>query len=139
MSPPSNCHCSICQKQHGAAFRTRARVRVVDFEWIQGQALVKFYESTPGMYRGFCSVCGSPIVNKFGAGSKAAARRPEAISEYGIALATLDDDPGVRPLAHDFVADKATWFDITDSLPQHQAGPPHSIGWQDELDRRPEQ
>ena len=24
---PSNCHCSICRKQHGAAFWSRARVR----------------------------------------------------------------------------------------------------------------
>ncbi|HXO90095.1 MAG TPA: GFA family protein [Stellaceae bacterium] len=124
LSPPSNCHCSMCRKQQGAAFRSRARVRQSDLKWVQGEDLVSFYESTPGTFRGFCTVCGSPIVNKFDARSKSAAYRPAAVSEYGIALATLDDDPGVRPLAHIFVASKAPWFEITDDLPQFETVPP---------------
>ena len=59
-----NCHCSKCRKQHGAAFRSRARVRVEDFRWLQGEELVSYYESSPGFHRGFCSRCGSPIVNR---------------------------------------------------------------------------
>jgi hypothetical protein len=102
LTPPSNCHCSMCRKQQGAAFRSRARVRAADFNWVQGEDLVKFYESTPGTFRGFCSVCGSPIINKFDTRAKAVAFRPAAISEYGIALATIDDDPGVRPGFHTF-------------------------------------
>lgn len=115
---PSNCHCSMCRKQHGAAFRSRARVQKSDFKWVQGEDLVTFYESSPGGYRGFCRVCGSPIINKFDVGSMLAGRDPNAPSRYGIALATLDDDPGVRPEAHIFVASKAPWFEITDGLPQ---------------------
>ena len=45
--------------------------------------------------------------------------RPHAPSRYGIALATLNDDPGLRPAAHTFVAYKAPWFEITDDLPQY--------------------
>ena len=37
---------------------------------------------------------------------------------YGLPLGALDDDPGVKPRRHVFVADKAPWFDITDPLPQ---------------------
>jgi hypothetical protein len=111
----SNCHCSLCQKQHGAAFRSRARVAKSDFKWLQGEELVNFYESTPGVFRGFCRVCGSPIINKFAARTSL---DPDASSRYGIALATLDDDPGVRPATHIFVSSKATWFTITDDLPQ---------------------
>jgi hypothetical protein len=59
-----HCHCSNCRKAHGAAFRSRARVRVEDFKWVQGKELVKYFESSPGFNRGFCSVCGSPIVNR---------------------------------------------------------------------------
>ena len=80
-------------------------------------------ESSPGTFRGFCRVCGSPIVNKFDERSRSAAFRPAAVSECGIALATLDDDPDVRPGSHIFVADKAPWFEITDGLPQHQGVP----------------
>jgi hypothetical protein len=119
---PSNCHCSMCRKQHGAAFRSRARVQISDFRWVQGEDLVTFYESSPGGYRGFCRVCGSPIINKFSAGTPVAERDPNAPSRYGIALATLDDDPGVRPAAHAFVASKAPWFEITDDLPQFPEG-----------------
>jgi hypothetical protein len=119
LSPPSNCHCSMCRKQHGAAFRSRARVQRSDLRWVKGEDLVTFYESSPGTFRGFCRVCGSPVVNKFDEGSRSAAFRSAAVSEYGIALATLDDDPGVRPGSHIFVRDKAPWFEITDDLPQY--------------------
>jgi hypothetical protein len=115
---PSNCHCSMCRKQHGAAFRSRARVQASDLKWVQGEDLVTFYESSPGTYRGFCRVCGSPIVNKFDERSSSAKRDPAATSRLGIALATLDDDPGVRPDHHIFVANKAPWFEITDGMPQ---------------------
>jgi len=43
-----HCHCSMCRKAHGAAFRTRAAVRVADFRWIAGEDLLTHYESSPG-------------------------------------------------------------------------------------------
>jgi hypothetical protein len=107
-----NCHCSRCRKQHGAAFRSRARVNISDFKWVEGEELVTYYRSSPEFQRGFCRVCGSPIVNT--------SARPE----FGIALGTLDDDPGLRPERHIFVANKAPWFEITDDLPQDQGLPP---------------
>jgi hypothetical protein len=97
----------MCRKQHGAAFRSRARAQKSDFRFVQGEELVTFYESTPGSFRGFCRICGSPIINKFSAGTPVAERDPNAPSRYGIALATLDDDPGLCPAAHTFVAYKA--------------------------------
>jgi hypothetical protein len=36
----------------------------------------------------------------------------------------LDTDPKMRPLAHIFVASKAPWFEITDSIPQLAGAPP---------------
>src|SRR5262245_16598621 len=44
-----------------------------------------------------------------------------AFSLYGVALATLDDDPDVRPDTHAFIVDKAPWFAVTDDLPQYPA------------------
>jgi len=103
-----NCHCSLCRKAQGAAFRSRARVSAKDFRWVQGEELVTYFESSPGNLRGFCRVCGSPIIN----------RSDNDQSLYGLALGTLDDDPGVRPKVHVFVGSKAPWFEITDDLPQ---------------------
>jgi hypothetical protein len=98
-----NCHCSKCRQQHGAAFRSRARVRIEDFKLLQGEELVRFYQSSPGFYRGFCGACGSPLITK------------SSHPEFGVPLGILDDDPNVRPTLHCFVASKAPWFDITDN------------------------
>jgi hypothetical protein len=48
-----NCHCSMCRKAHGAAFRTRATVRAADFRYLKGEHLITAYESSPGTYRTF--------------------------------------------------------------------------------------
>ena len=109
-----NCHCSMCRKAHGAAFRSRAGVNARNFRWIAGENLITWYESSPGTRRGFCSRCGSPLLSRFDA-------RPEV---HGLPLGCLDSDPAVKPAMHIFVGSKATWFDITDSLPRHEEGPP---------------
>ena len=121
---PLNCHCTFCRKQQGAAFRSRARVLRSDFKWVQGEELVTYFEATPGYRRGFCRVCGSPIINGAEPHSPFVQSHPQVLTEYGIALALLDDDPGVRPEAHCFVRSKAPWFEITDDLPQYPEYPP---------------
>lgn len=113
LSDALNCHCSMCRKAHGAAFRSRARVKATDFRWIKGEELVTYFESSPGHHRGFCRVCGSPLLGRVD-------RDPTV---YGLALGTLDDDPGIKPKSHIFVASKAPWFDITDDLPQFPERP----------------
>ena len=117
----SHCHCRPCQKGHGAPFRTRARVAAADFRFLAGEELVSFYESTPGTHRGFCKVCGAPVLVKFEEHSRSAQTDPRAVALYGVALATLDDDPSLRPDAHAFIVDKAPWFTVTDDLPQYPA------------------
>lgn len=108
-----NCHCSMCRKSHGAAFRTRVACRKADFEYVSGDDLLTRYESSPGEFRTFCSVCGSNLVTEFDAS-------PDWL---GFPLGTLDEDPGIKPLKHIFVGSKAPWHDITDDLPQWQAMP----------------
>jgi hypothetical protein len=93
-------------------------VQVKDFRWIQGEDLVKYYETFGGYQRGFCGECGSPILNRTRPDSKRAAQSPQSVSQYGIPLAILDDPP-VRPKCHVFVGSKAAWFEITDGLPQY--------------------
>lgn len=104
-----NCHCSMCRKLHASAFRTRAKVRTDDWTTLKGQDLIRFYESSPGEYKGFCSVCGSSLYTRFDA-------VPEIL---GFPLGTLDTDPRVKADRHIYVGSKAPWFDITDNLPQY--------------------
>ncbi|HBJ70201.1 GFA family protein [Alcaligenes faecalis] len=108
------CHCSMCRKSHGSAFRARGKVKTKEFHWRRGQELLRFYESSPGEHRGFCSRCGSNILTKFD-------QKP---GELGLALGVLDDDPVARPTCHVFVGSKAPWHEISDELPQYEAFPP---------------
>jgi hypothetical protein len=43
---------------------------------------------------------------------------------FHVTMGTLVDDPGIRPMLHIFVASKAPWHEITDSLPQYAELPP---------------
>ncbi len=104
-----NCHCSMCRKLHAAAFRTRAKVNAKDWRTLTGEQFIKFYESSPGERKGFCSECASSLFTKFDA-------NPDVL---GFPLGTLDTDPDVKAMRHVFVGSKAPWFDITDDLPQH--------------------
>ncbi|ARN22138.1 GFA family protein [Piscinibacter gummiphilus] len=108
------CHCRMCRKSHGTAFRARAGVAAADFRWARGDDLVTWFESSPGNHRGFCRVCGANLISRFD-------KHPDV---YGLALGVLDDDPNVRPGCHVFVADKAPWFEITDTLPRFEGFPP---------------
>ncbi len=103
-----NCHCSMCRKLHSSAFRTRGVVQTEDWQTIKGDELLRFYESSAGEYKGFCSKCGSQIYTKFDA-------KPEVL---GFAFGTLDTDPKVTPQCHIYVDNKAPWYEITDDLPQ---------------------
>jgi hypothetical protein len=84
----SHCYCRQCQKAHGAPFRTRARVRAADFRFLVGEELVSFCESTPGTHRGFCKVCGAPVLVKFDEHSRSARTDLGAAALYGVALST---------------------------------------------------
>lgn len=57
----------------------------------------------------FCRHCGSSL---FG-GSW-----PEG-PEVSIRMGAFDDDPGIRPQCHTFVASKAPWDEIRDDLPRY--------------------
>jgi hypothetical protein len=88
-------------------------VKTKHFEFLSGQDMLTFYESSPGEFRSFCRTCGSVIITRF----------DNARSVYGFALGTLDTDPDIEIERHIFIKDKAPWFDITDDLPQFENMP----------------
>jgi hypothetical protein len=109
-----HCHCSVCRKATGAAFGTWANVPVEKFRFLEGAELVqRGPEWAPGHARSFCRRCGSPAPRVV----------PEA-SIVPIAAGLLDDDPVVRPFGHVFVASKAPYWEIRDSLPQFETWVP---------------
>ena len=83
------------------------------FRFLQGEELLTRFRSSADTVKTFCRICGSPMVNSWD---------PEP-DNYGLAMGSLDDDPGVRPACHIFVGSKAPWYEITDGLPQHEMFP----------------
>ena len=110
-----NCHCSMCRKVTGGAFATWAYVAVDNFKWTSGEEQLVRYQSSQQVARTFCKVCGSTMQY---------VDNQTFQDAFGIALGTIDGDPGCKPLRHVMVGSKAPWFDITDHLPQSEAAPP---------------
>lgn len=103
-----HCHCSICRKSHGAAFSTFARLTEADFRIVAGADHVTSYRSSAPIERTFCTTCGARLTVRFDG-------MPDTV---WVSLATFDDDAGVAPGVHMFVASKAPWDEINDRLAQ---------------------
>jgi hypothetical protein len=107
----SHCHCSRCRKAHGSAFATYVAGDAKAFQ-LRGAEHVVRWESSPGFFRCFCRSCGSVV--------------PGDAFENRIFVpaGNFQNDPGHRPLMHIFVASKAPWLEIGDSLPRYDGYPP---------------
>lgn len=103
------CHCEQCRKSSGSAFNAFAGARAEHFVLTAGAEAVREFAKGKDSLLGFCSNCGSNLF----------VRRP-SLGFVHVRLGTLDDDPGLRPMAHVFVAEKAPWHAITDALPQFE-------------------
>ena len=114
LEPVQICHCQQCRKAQGAALVTNIPVSTEQFSIIQGEDLLTAYESSPGKHRVFCSRCGSPIISRLES-------LPDVVR---VRAGTLDGEPPLTLSGHAFVGSKASWWPITDDLPQLKAGRP---------------
>ncbi len=98
----SHCHCTMCQKQHGAAFATYARFKRADITYIQGAQSLQSYRSSSDVERKFCMLCGSNIEWAM----------PELMSDYvAIALASLDNQKVAGEIKILHRQSSALWLD----------------------------
>lgn len=98
----THCHCSMCQKQHGAAFATYASWPKSDLRYLSGEERLVSYNSSGNIIRRFCGICGSSIE---WSGSESF---PDWVS---VAVATLDTPfyPNATKQAH--LESRACWLD----------------------------
>ncbi|WP_166251401.1 GFA family protein [Marinobacter salicampi] len=109
LGPIALCHCSQCRRVHGSAFSASAPAQKVHWQWLAGTELIREYESRPGKFRAFCSVCGSSLYS-----------RVDAIPGILRVRTGLINEPlNKSPAAHVFVGSKSDWFEITDAIPQY--------------------
>lgn len=110
--PIVHCHCTTCRKAHAAAFASTARVDRSDFRWLSGQHAIGAFESSPGKLRHFCRECGSQLVAEWTA-------QPQVI----LRVATLDADPGARPVAAIWCSHDVPWLSSDAAMPSFHETP----------------
>jgi hypothetical protein len=110
-----HCACRTCRKAHAAAFNTAARVRREDFRWLQGEPLLRAFESSPGKLRHFCGQCGTQLI----------ATRDDW-DHVVLRVATLDDDPGQQPALQIWSSHEVPWLAHGPQLPHYPEWEPGS-------------
>jgi hypothetical protein len=101
------CHCASCRRASGAPVVGWLGVPDGHWRWT-GQAPGQ-YASSPGVVRGFCTTCGTPL-------TYASSRWPD---ETHFLAATLDDPADFAPTAHFHAGEALHWLHIKDDLKRH--------------------
>jgi hypothetical protein len=107
----ANCHCSGCRRATGSAFKPFGGIKRESFAVSKGKDALKIMGETDG-HDARCAHCGSLLYSVVRDGKY-----------IHVALGTLTDNPSLRPTEHIYVGSKASWFTITDDLPQHMELP----------------
>ena len=107
LRPVIACHCGQCRRWSGHFVAATAAPRGALS--VEEGAQLAWYESSPGIRRGFCRICGSSLF-----WDDAAA---PAIS---IMAGTLDPPTGLTTERHIFAGAKADYYEISDDLPLHE-------------------
>jgi hypothetical protein len=99
------CHCTRCQRRTGNASSAQARIDGRSFRLLAGEETVKAWRHPEGGFEKlFCSECGAQLFS----------RNPDDPTQMSIRMSAFDEDPGVRPSWHAFVANAASWEPIPD-------------------------
>jgi hypothetical protein len=110
------CHCSLCRKVTGSSANAAFRIDRAQLSWVEGETLVRKYESDTGFKSHFCSRCGSPLPNL-----------TAADSAWWVPVGLLEETEELQVAAHLFVDSRATWDVIAgsgehfDEMPEAEA------------------
>jgi hypothetical protein len=98
------CHCKRCQRRTGTAFSVSGLTVPGSFEITEGEEFVDAFRPDDGWHKYFCTKCGGQLYTQSN-------EDPRLIS---VRMGALDEDPGVRPALHQFVAYAAPWDELPD-------------------------
>lgn len=105
----AHCHCTLCQRAHGAAFVTW--VGVAGEKTRIDDTRLAWFESSDGAHRGFCTLCGASLFFR-------SRRWP---GELHITRANFIGPIDREPEGHVFFDSHVPWFTVTDTLPKSLA------------------
>lgn len=114
----AHCHCNSCRRSTGAPVTTFVgynKTQVI----FGGER--SFYASSPGVRRGFCGQCGTPLTYE----------SDRCASEVHFYISVMDEPGAFDPQKHVFHDEHISWLELNDDLPRY-AGldreTPHSWG-----------
>ena len=97
-----HCHCESCRRAHGAAFVTWVGMEATRCSIDDTRQTLRWYASSPGAERGFCSHCGSTLFF----------RSQRWAGELHIVHANFDGDVDRAPQAHAFWDAHVDWAGV---------------------------
>ena len=98
------CHCTRCQRRTGTAAAVTARIEPGSLRVVAGEDHISAWTPPDGLEKAFCSACGSALF----------AQKPGGGGVVAVRMGAFDADPGVRPIARQFVDYAAPWEPIPD-------------------------
>jgi hypothetical protein len=110
-----HCHCGRCQHARGSAHATNVIYPLEALRYTQGEQLLADFDLPGAEFFGtsFCSRCGGAMP-----------RRSPTRGAVVVPIGSLDSDPGIHPMAHQFVTYKAPWHEIHDGVAQFPEAAP---------------
>lgn len=106
-----HCHCESCRRATGSPMTSYFGVGRGQVTWKGARS---FFKSSPGVTRGFCGQCGTPM-------HYMSTRWP---GEVHLFAATLDDLTLYKPTAHVHWAEHVPWINSDDGLPRFDGRAP---------------
>jgi hypothetical protein len=103
----AHCHCTMCQRNHGAAFVTWVGVARERLAVETGEAALVRYPSSEHGTRTFCGRCGTSLFCEN-------SHHPDRVD---VPLANLLEPIDRVPQLHAYWSDRASWQPVEDDLP----------------------
>ncbi len=104
------CHCDSCRRSTGAVVASFVGVSDANISFSGDDRTI--YPSSPGVRRGFCAKCGTPLTYE-------ADNYPNEVHLY---IGTLHNPENFPPQSHVHCHQQVGWFEVADSLPRHDRG-----------------
>ena len=104
----AHCHCSQCQRFHGAPVVTWVGFARDRFKITVGENTLRWYASSPPAQRGYCGDCGSSLFFK-------STRWPD---EIHVTLANIQGPLDRQPERHVYFDTHVSWLEFADNLPR---------------------
>ena len=102
----NRCYCTRCRKNTGTAHTSSLQVQRESFVWLSDQDSIQSYDSSPGVNRAFCKVCGSRAPQRHSLGKL-----------VSVPAGLLDEFPDIYPDLNIHVQSKAPWDKLDDDIP----------------------